>query len=540
MFIVSRYVIREHIGPFFFALALITSMLLLNFVLQAMRYIIGKGISMTVILEFIAYNLAGIIVLVVPMSILVATIMAFGRLASDNEVTALKAGGINFFKLIFPVILVACIVTYGVFWFNDEVLPLANHNARVLKKNIQAKRPTLSIEPGVFLEGIENFSMIVENKDELGSTIYGVTIFDKSDRNAQRTITAKRGSIAIEESNDNMILELEEGEIHEYHQGKNDQYQRIIFQKYKVIVAVENLSLKTSDESFRNDREKNIDQLMEEVARHRKERERQMGLVLKNIEKKPESVTQLDPRARKLVEKYCVEFSWLDAINDYFMDWNLRLALDTAYVPYTDYVLSDSLKQTIQTYLKDTLKHTVPVAESQPSALRSLDPSLGRRPNMSKSAIPVDSVEMPLTAISNQVSGNISTVSSYQRLMDQSMVEVNKKYSIPMACLIFVLLGAPIGVKAKRGNLGLAAGISLFFFIAYYFCLILGEDLADRGLMNPFFAMWFMNFFLGMLGCVLIYQTVTEKTMGWLTIRSFFHSLKLTMKSSFKRKINEN
>ncbi|HNJ73161.1 MAG TPA: LptF/LptG family permease, partial [bacterium] len=268
MFIVSRYVIREHIGPFFFALALITSMLLLNFVLQAMRYIIGKGISMTVILEFIAYNLAGIIVLVVPMSILVATIMAFGRLASDNEVTALKAGGINFFKLIFPVILVACIVTYGVFWFNDEVLPLANHNARVLKKNIQAKRPTLSIEPGVFLEGIENFSMIVENKDELGSTIYGVTIFDKSDRNAQRTITAKRGSIAIEESNDNMILELEEGEIHEYHQGKNDQYQRIIFQKYKVIVAVENLSLKTSDESFRNDREKNIDQLMEEVARH--------------------------------------------------------------------------------------------------------------------------------------------------------------------------------------------------------------------------------------------------------------------------------
>ncbi|HNO12450.1 MAG TPA: LptF/LptG family permease, partial [bacterium] len=97
-----------------------------------------------------------------------------------------------------------------------------------------------------------------------------------------------------------------------------------------------------------------------------------------------------------------------------------------------------------------------------------------------------------------------------------------------------------IGVKAKRGNLGLAAGISLFFFIAYYFCLILGEDLADRGLMNPFFAMWFMNFFLGMLGCVLIYQTVTEKTMGWLTIRSFFHSLKLTMKSSFKRKINEN
>ncbi|MCB0834187.1 MAG: LptF/LptG family permease, partial [Bacteroidetes bacterium] len=86
MFVVARYILREHIGPFFFAFSLITSMLLLNFILQAMKYIIGKGISMQIILEFIAYNLAGILVLVVPMSVLVATIMAFGRLSSDNEV----------------------------------------------------------------------------------------------------------------------------------------------------------------------------------------------------------------------------------------------------------------------------------------------------------------------------------------------------------------------------------------------------------------------------------------------------------------------
>ena len=86
-----------------------------------------------------------------------------------------------------------------------------------------------------------------------------------------------------------------------------------------------------------------------------------------------------------------------------------------------------------------------------------------------------------------------------------------------MACIVFVMLGAPLGVKARRGNLGIAGGISLFFFIAYYFCLILGENLADRQLLNPFFAMWFMNFILGLLGLILIYQTTTETDFGFIS-----------------------
>jgi lipopolysaccharide export system permease protein len=82
-------------------------------------------------------------------------------------------------------------------------------------------------------------------------------------------------------------------------------------------------------------------------------------------------------------------------------------------------------------------------------------------------------------------------------------------------------LGAPIGVKARRGNLGIAGGISLFFFIAYYFCLILGEDYADRELLNPFFAMWFMNILLGLVGIILTYQTASETDFGLLSPLKF-------------------
>lgn len=500
MFILARYVIREHVGPFFFALALITSMLLLNFVLQAMRYIIGKGIGAQTIIEFIIYHLAGILVLVVPMAVLVATIMAFGRLASDNEITATKAGGINFLKLLVPVVLVAAVLTYGLFVFNDRVLPVANHNARVLKKNIQAKRPTLTIEPGVFLEGIENFSMIVENKDELDNSIYGITIFDKSDRNANRTIVAEKGHLAIDEANEDMVLSLENGEIHEISPSKKQSYERIYFTRYKVIVPVENLALKKSDESFRNEREKTIPQLMEEIYRHQKEKDRQLGMAFDKLSAQPDAAGSMDPRARTNLRRLLLAQTPADKFNDAFMAWNLKWAIDTARI--ANYEFSSDLKAYLYRSLQDSARgpSSVPMDPIKP---------------MKRS----DSSAVPAPSIASQVSANLNTASSYQRLIDQNMVEVNKKYAIPMACVIFVLLGAPLGVKARRGNLGIAAGISLFFFIAYYFCLILGEDLADRQLLNPFFAMWFMNFVLGAIGIVLIYQTVTERRLGmgaWL------------------------
>lgn len=410
--------------------------------------------------------------------------MSFGRLSSDNEVTAIKAGGIPFLKLLWPVILAAIVLTYGVFWFNDQLLPVANHRARVLKKNIQTKRPTLSIEPGVFLEDIENFTMIIENKDEIENELFGITIFDKSDRSAFRTITANRGTIEIDEARESMILNLKQGELHEFKPGKPDTYEKVKFEQYKVIIPVENMSLKKNDENFRNDREKNITQLMEEVVRYLKEKERQQNSLLENIKKSPQAVTVLDSKFKNLIYHHLVPGNFIDKVNEGFININLKRVSDT--LKFTRPQLNDTLLRAVLGFLKDSA-------------------------NSIK-----DSVKIILTPSANLMTSNLNTISSYQRLTDQCMVEVNKKYSIPMACIIFVLLGAPIGVKTRKGNLGIAGGISLFFFIAYYFWLILGEDLADRQLLNPFIAMWFMNILLGAIGIYLIFQTTTEKKLRHL------------------------
>ncbi len=511
MWILSRYILREHIGPFFFALSIITAMLVLNFVLQAMRYIIGKGIRLGVIMEFIVYNLAWIMVLVVPMAILVSTIMAFGRLSSDNEITAMKAGGIGFYRLIFPVLFAAGAVMIGVFYFNDQILPVANHKARILKKSIQTKRPTLSLQPGVFLDGIENYSLLVENKDEFGAAIYGVTIFDRSTQGTVRTITARQGAIEMDEASESMIVSLEDGELHEFQYSRQDQYQRMKFSAYRIVIPVENMTLKKTEENYLNDREKTVVQLMSDVEHRLDEKQRRVNTVHQILNEDPAAASGLDPRSRKILSDQVFRESWLDRISDGFMNFNLSARTDSV-ARETVIPLDESLRDEIMMRLRDTAGTARNETGSAGLPLE-LNPRFMNRLPIGEAKR--DSVSKSRNANIQQLVSNLSALSNYQRMVDQLMIEVNKKYSIPVACLIFVLLGAPIGVKARKGNLGIAGGISLFFFIAYYFCLVLGEDYGDRQLLNPFFAMWFPNIILGVTGIVLTWQTASERTFGF-------------------------
>jgi lipopolysaccharide export system permease protein len=100
------------------------------------------------------------------------------------------------------------------------------------------------------------------------------------------------------------------------------------------------------------------------------------------------------------------------------------------------------------------------------------------------------------------------------------MVEIHKKYSIPAACVVFVLIGLPLGVMARRGGFGVAATLSLGFFVLYWACLIGGEKLADRGIVSPFWGMWLANILLGLLGLYLTVRVGRETVfIRWDSLR---------------------
>jgi lipopolysaccharide export system permease protein len=101
-----------------------------------------------------------------------------------------------------------------------------------------------------------------------------------------------------------------------------------------------------------------------------------------------------------------------------------------------------------------------------------------------------------------------------RRTMNGFQIEIHKKFSLAAACLIFVLLGAPIALRFPRGGVGLVIGVSLVVFALYYVGLIGGEALARKGFMPPFWAMWGTNVILTVVGIVLLFRKGREDSSG--------------------------
>ena len=122
-------------------------------------------------------------------------------------------------------------------------------------------------------------------------------------------------------------------------------------------------------------------------------------------------------------------------------------------------------------------------------------------------------------SLKNKLNSKKQIEMSNQKQIDVLQVEIDKKYSIPFACIVFVLIGVPLGVKTKRGGFGIAAGMSLGFFMLYWIFLIGGEKLADRELLSPFLSMWGANIVLGVIGLYLTLKNTVNLSKLKLKIK---------------------
>src|SRR4030067_1275554 len=226
MKILPLYILREHIGPFLFGLFIITFVLIMDFILEILNLIITRGLNAYTVLQMFSLNLAWMLALSIPMAVLVATLMAFGRMSADNEITALRATGVSLYKLVTPVILASIVVALGLVWFNNKVLPDANHKARLLLTQIYTKRPTLNIKENVFIDEIPGYHILIKKIDPRSSKIGDILIYDQRDRTIPRTIFAKRGNLEFSADGNTLIMELYDGEIHETDDKYPAQYRR--------------------------------------------------------------------------------------------------------------------------------------------------------------------------------------------------------------------------------------------------------------------------------------------------------------------------
>ena len=430
--ILFRYILRNHAGPFVFSLLTLIFIFLFNFLTKFADRLVGKGLGFWIITKLIAYNLAWMVVLVVPMSILVATLMAYGNMSHNNEIAIMKASGVSLYKMIMPPFVISIIIGFLLVEFNNKVYPDANHAARLLIQDISNKKPTLSLIPGLFSQEVANYAILVRNIDQKTNTLEGVTIYDYKDPAHLNVITAKKGRIYFSADQKKLIMDLTDGEIHETSSGggNSSAYRKIIFRNDRIAMDAEQFSFQQSTPGGqRGDRELSAQDMLVIV----------------------DSLKKVQGRFQLGLEK---------DIKEYF--------------------LSDSL------YL-----HKDPYSQNQGDLL-------------------LYRVQDRVNSARNIITSDMSNLEIYRERIDSYMVEVYKKYSIPFACIVFVLIGAPLGIMTRRGGMGVAAGISVIFFLIYWAFLIGGEKFADRGLVSPFWGMWSANFVLGFLGILLTVKSARE------------------------------
>ncbi|MFQ5649161.1 MAG: LptF/LptG family permease [bacterium] len=424
--ILPKYILREHIGPFVFALAVINSVFILNLLFKQLGKFLSKSIPLPVIMEFLFLNLAWMIALSVPMAVLTATMMAFGRLSAEHEITAVKASGVSLTRILLFVLAMAFLLCCGLIWFNNHVLPDFNHRARLLAVDIARKKPMINLDSGVLYTDIPGYSILVQNVVEKGGISYVDTIIidDQSERNVIKTITASKGELLMDEKTGVLEITLFDGEVHEVDIHRAESFKKLEFPKHILKIPMTESLLRRTASGYRGDREKSAAALMEGVLENRK-----------RIAERKRKITEM---MQKKIEQYALP------------DKKSRLTL--------------------------------------PRLIRDQE------------------------QLQRQVQSELSMIDSYERSSNVYLVEYYKKYSIPAACVVFILVGAPLGILTRQRGWALAAVLSIGFFLLYWAFLIAGEILADRQKLSPFWAMWSPNALVGGCGILLVFRVVRETT----------------------------
>lgn len=439
----NKYLIKQSFIPFMLSVGVITTVLFLQFLIRAIDRFLGKGLDVFTILEYLYLNLAWIIALSVPMSLLISSVMTYGRMSQDNEITALKSAGVNLFSIIKPALWFGSIVGFLLCLFNNLILPDMNYNARLLARDIYQKKPELTIEPGYFVDMIPQYTMIVTEMD--GKEFKDVKIFSKNTTSEQTTIYAERGS--LESSGGIITVNLQNGEIHEIDLENYDHYRKIKFGTHQIIISIDDLLLNRTSEANRTDREMKVPAMIEKIQQNKNS--------IEQIKKRIITVKQ-----------------------DIGINSDNEMTLGNIIDEIENLKNNDMPKNAeSREYNQD-----IPIAKyEQEEKIRSLNNN------------------------ARQFQNEFTLIENYEKNNNKYLVEIHKKFTLAVACILFTLVGAPLGILVRKGGITIASALSIAFFLIYYILLIWGEQLADRALLDPAIGSWMPNIVLFIVGLIVLF-----------------------------------
>ncbi len=476
----DQFIIKSFVGPFIAILLVVVFILVMQFLWLYIDELVGKGLSMRVILEFLAWGSATMLPLSLPLATLLASMMTLGTLGENNALLAIKAAGISLQRILVPLGIICAVISVGAFFVSNDLIPVAYNKIYTLRDDIGKTKDEIKIPTGTFYNGIEGYILRVNERNDDSGMMKGVMVYNHTKNKGNTSLTIADSAI-MKMSKDKTYLTfiLYDGTNYEETNDKKYrdttlQLQKIDFHKQEMVIPLENYAFQKSDSSRFDDQVKSMD--LNQLQHS------QDSIGALSLAGKEEDLTAMR-RSRTL-------------------RYNSQLDTATQKLPETPFVRKDI------------------------GQWKSIKDEIVSLQKAKKNA---EEIQMALESYSrNRYHHNYLL-----RLID---IEILKKFALSIACLIFFFIGAPLGAIIRKGGLGVSAIISVLFFVAYWVIDISGTKLARDGAVGAFHGVFFSSYVLLPTGLFLSWKAINDSAIFSMdTLKNEFRKIKAKIMGFFRK-----
>lgn len=462
------FILQTFLPLFFMTFFICLFIVLMQFLWRYIDDMVGKGLDIAVIAELFFYAALTMVPLALPLSILLASLMVFGNLGEHFELTAMKASGVSLLKVMSPLISLIFVVAVGAFFFQNDVLPKAQVKMWTLLFSMRQKSPELEIPEGAFYDQISGYNIYVRSKNPENGMLYNMMIYDVSKGYGYaNVIVADSGKLSFTEDKKHLFLKLHEGESFE--DLKDDRtmakrgsalYRRETFREKEIMIPFDANFNRMDDNSMRS----------QYVGKNLKELQHTIDSVNVKVDSVGDAIARqflMEPMCgvplrRKVVEK------------------------------------GETVVKKIQSVSADKLVNF----DSLLNAMSSEE----RKSVLDKARSRANGMKQDYEFRGYTMSDNKLTIRRHQ-------IEMQKKFTLSFACLVFFFIGAPLGAIIRKGGLGVPIVISVFLFIVYYIFDNMGYKMARDGRWDVWKGMWLSSAVLLPLGVFFTYKAVNDSAV---------------------------
>ena len=452
----DQFILKSFVGPFFAILLVVVFILVMQFLWLYIDELVGKGLSLKVILEFLGWGSVTMLPLSLPLATLLASMMTLGTLGENNELLAIKAAGISLQRIMIPLGICCALISVGAFFISNDLIPVAYNKIYTLRDDIGKTKDEIKIPTGTFYNGIDGYILRVNERNDDTGMMHGVMVYNHTGNKGNTSLTLADSALmkmSKDKSYLNFVLfngtNYEETNEKKY-RDTTLQFQKIDFSRQEMFIPLENYAFQKSDSARFDDQVKSMN--------------------LKQLYHGQDSIGNLNLNAKN--ENY-------DAIR------RSRTLIYNSQLDTTG-------KEGRTTGFSEDI-----------TTWRSIDLEISAVEKAKKAA---EDMQMVLTSYSRERFQYTFTL----RNID---IEILKKFALAIACFIFFFIGAPLGALIRKGGLGTPAIISVLFFVAYWVIDISGTKLARDGAVGPFHGVFFSSYVLLPTGLFLTWKAINDSSV---------------------------